>query len=444
MPQRKTILLLVWLLSCLALPAAADSGPSARLTLDLEAAVQRGLEMNPGLAAARHEIEAAEAHARSVRGELFPRLTATAGERRLHNLSDDEYNQDYLDQRSTTYSVRLSQPLFAGFTIMRSWQRAGLQEDLSRAREKMRSLDLAYQIQRNFLEILRVREDLRAARAAVERLDLQMEAAEAWFAVEMRPRLGVLQTRAELEEARNRVISLDNAEQTLVARLNALLAFSAAVEEVEYADHLLTSPPTPAFNLQDGLVLARENRPDLVMAAKAVEIARNDRAGARGQFAPRVSLDMDYTNQDLRYQNRSEMDLNREHWSVGINMQWELFSGGRNYYAAQSSGRELDRSLAEEREVRLQAEAEVRSAFLAHEDAEARISGAREAVAAAREAFKAAEVRYRGSLGTTTEVLDTQSQLTRAETVLNQARVDKLLALAEIYRAVGMLNPGLK
>jgi multidrug efflux system outer membrane protein len=60
-----------------------------------------------------------------------------------------------------------------------------------------------------------------------------------------------------------------------------------------------------------------------------------------------------------------------------------------------------------------------------------------QAVAALREALGVSLSRYVGGLATYLEVLDAQQQLYPAEFALARTQRDQLLALVEIYRALG-------
>jgi outer membrane protein len=422
---------------------ARATGSDIPAVFDLESAVQRGLEANPRVEAYEYGVEAAENRVKSTRGQFLPSVSATSGVRRLGNRSAEEFDQDYLDQDTMSYGLRVSQPLFAGFRILNSWRKAGLEAEVSEARLRMQQLDLTHRIQVYFLELLRIREDLRAARGAVERLETQLKAAEAWFKVEMRPRLEVLQTKAELEAARNRVVTVANAEQVLMTHLHVLLDLPRD-RKVNYDDDLLVRVPVELPDAEFFFETARRQRPDLEMARKSVEIAEKDHSLTKGSFVPRVNLDAGYNYSDIDYRMAGRDDVERKYWTVGINAEWEFFSGGRDYYETKRAGQVLAAQQAQERETEQTIAAEVREALLGHADALVLIEGAREALEAAREAYDAAQSRYRAGVGTITDILNTQDQLTRAETDLNRAKAARFSAMADLYRAAGILNPDLQ
>jgi outer membrane protein len=270
-----------------------------------------------------------------------------------------------------------------------------------------------------------------------------LKAAEAWFKVEMRPRLEVLQTKAELEAARNRVVTIANAEQVLMTRLHVLLDLPRD-RNVQYDDDLLVRVPVALPDPESFFESARKQRPDLEMARKSVEIAEKDKSLAKGGFVPRVNLDAGYNYSDMDYRVDKPYEVERKYWSVGINAEWEFFSGGRDYYETRRSIQVLSAQEAQERETEQTVMAEVREALLGHADALVLIEGAREALEAAREAYDAAQSRYRAGVGTITDILNTQDQLTRAETDLTRAKAARFAAMADLYRAAGILNPDLR
>jgi multidrug efflux system outer membrane protein len=59
------------------------------------------------------------------------------------------------------------------------------------------------------------------------------------------------------------------------------------------------------------------------------------------------------------------------------------------------------------------------------------------AVAAIQEAVQLATVRYRAGLSSYLEVLDAQQQLFPAQNSLSQARLNRLVTLVQLYKALG-------
>jgi hypothetical protein len=85
--------------------------------------------------------------------------------------------------------------------------------------------------------------------------------------------------------------------------------------------------------------------------------------------------------------------------------------------------------------LRLDVGYEVKTYHLNIQDAAKRISVARTGLEAAQEGYRMAVARYQAQVGTNSDVLDSQYQLTRAEADLTQALADYQIAAANLYVA---------
>jgi len=98
---------------------------------------------------------------------------------------------------------------------------------------------------------------------------------------------------------------------------------------------------------------------------------------------------------------------------------------------------ELQKALEEERSLKLAISKEVRDAYIAIANADERISVTEKAIESARETMRVERLKYETGAGTTTDVIDAQSALLRAETDYYQALFGRELALASLKRAIG-------
>ncbi|MFH0728834.1 MAG: TolC family protein [Pseudomonadota bacterium] len=438
---RLTILLVLflWEPAGFMAPAGAQeamASPDVPRIFDLAAAVQFGLDHNPRIDAARFAVSGAEAGEKSARGNFFPQIDLSASKRRLTNESASESDQDYLDQDGDTRAVRLSLPLFAGFSVLNTFQRAQINKELTEARLIQEKLNLVFEIQRRFLELVKAREDWRSAESAVKRLEHQLESANAYCRVGMKPWLVVLQIKAELAAAERFGIEVKNALRVAAVRLNKLLdlpAASAVEYRGAYAAEVLSSPVSSEECCELALLL----RPDAKVARKSVELAEKDVKLAGSRFYPRVSLDSDYTRQKTDYEVTRYKDIDRDYWSVGINLQMNLFTGGRNFYAVKEAGEAASRARALVSDLENTIVMEVTAAYIVFQDAGEKIVSSQKVLEAAAEAYEMASARFRTTMGTSTELLDAQAKMTDAEVVLNQSVTGQRLSLAQLYNAMG-------
>jgi outer membrane protein, multidrug efflux system len=222
-------------------------------------------------------------------------------------------------------------------------------------------------------------------------------------------------------------------ERAIVARENQInFLLGRNPQPIPREGPLISVPPDVPPGLPSTL-LAR--RPDIRQAEQLL-IAANAGVGvAKADFFPRLSLTgfFGLVSPELR----SVFDSQSRAWSVGPTLLGPLFQGGRI-----KRGYEAARARWEA--ARVSYEATIANAFGEVSRAlvdraklvETERQRARE-VAAYQEAVRLANVRYESGLSAYFEVLEAQQQLFPAEIALAQTRRDQLVAVVDLYRALG-------
>ena len=191
-------------------------------------------------------------------------------------------------------------------------------------------------------------------------------------------------------------------------------------------------PPEIPAGLPSGLL---ERRPDIRRAEQLVRSA-NSRVGvALGDFLPRIGLTSLYggVSSDLSAITSSGASA----WSVAANLAGPVFQGGRLYGQYQQAKAELQEAKLQYQQTALGAFHDVANALVAGQKLEAvRVQQAR-AVAAYQEAVSVSTQRYVAGKASYFEVLEAQQQLFPAENSLAQTQLNQLLAIVQLYKALG-------
>lgn len=404
-------------------------------------AVDMALAQNPSLAAQEAQNRASEEARKSARGAFGPKL----------GMNYSAVKQERKNEPSTTrapeygtysWAWEVSQPVFQGFRLLASYQKAALQADSDKAALRNAELNMTMQTQSEFLAYIGAEENVKSERDALSRLKDQLRITRAFHEVGLRPRLDVLQAEVDVSQAESALIQTENTRDTAKARLNTLLGLQATA-----ATRYDTALTTPGFSLtlEECLKTAYSQRPDLYIAAKAVEIARQDQRLAQSGYYPRIEA---YYN--VRQQGNTP-DLQRmgnngsrsSNWEVGASASWDVFQWGVTYYDDKRAGWLVTKVRQEEQSLKLDVGYEIKSRFLAVGEAAKRMVVAEKSVAQAAEAYDAALARYQEQVGTNFDVLNASSNLTTAQANLTSSRVDYLTALAQLYAAMGVFHPDL-
>lgn len=428
-------LLVAGVLLCAISPAQAAS-------ITMAEAVQRALKDNPTVGAAMANSRAAEEGRKSARGAFGPRLGTSYGVSRVRQELSPKTSVRQPEYGTYTWNIDITQPVFTGFNLLSTYQKSALEADRQKASLRSTELSMVEQVQTGFLEYLRAVEMVRSEGDALKRLREQLSITKAFYTVGLRPRLDVLQAEVDVSRAENLFIQAENNRDTLQARLNTLLGL-AATDNPSYVGELRQVPFKRSLELC--LEAAYAQRPDLFMAARAVDIAGKDQKIVQSDYYPQVEAyyNVSRTGNTLDLQSAGNYGSRGTRWEVGAQAVWNVFEWGKTYYADQQAGFIVSRVRYEEANLKLEVGYDVKSKLLAVHEAEKRISVAKKGLEQALEAYNVALARYQAQVGTNFDVLDASSKLTAAEAALTGAKADYLTALSRLYVAMGEMHPDL-
>lgn len=408
----------------------------------LESAIERALRVNPTLEEKLHALESARMEIGVSQSAFWPRLSLVAGRNRLKN-SGAYGSVDELSNMSTNSGLRASWSLFAGFVHLNNLQRARIEKDIAAEELRHAELELIANIQMEFFLLLQARRDLRYVEDSIRRIRTQLEAAQSFSDVGMAPYVNVLQNKVELSQAQEQIITTRNAIRTSEMRLNRFLGH-APEERVTYKGALEDYPRKDDYDEKKALELAGKNRPDIRIAQKSIQAAEKTMLATAGEALPQVDLTSDWMTSSRDYADRRYTDYDREYWSVGVNITWPLFEGGRTAFGV-ARDRERVRGLrAAYQDTLAAARTDVLTALMDIRAAREVYQTALEGLKVAEETYAMASERYRGKVGTVTELIDAQTRLTEAEARISKALADFQSARAKLYFHMGLKNISLR
>ena len=418
--------------------------PVAGKSIGMSDAVEHALRFNPGLGAQEAESRSSEEGRKSARGAFGPRLGVSYSATKTESKRDPSATMGTKNPKMGVYSwgVEVTQPIFQGFRLLSTYQKAALQADSDKASLRKAELDMTEQVQTAFLEYLKAGENTRSMRDSLTRLREQLRIAQAYFEVGLSPRLDVLQAEVDVSEAESLLIEAENTQATALARLNTLLGFDATAVNT-YTGTL--KEVGFRYTLEQCLELAYRQRPDLYVAQKAVEIARKSQKEVQSDYYPQIEgyYSMTQSGNTPGMQRSGENGSHVTNWEVGAQATWNVFEWGTTYYADQQAGWQVTKMRYEQENLKLEVGYDIKSKYLAVQEARKRIAVAQNSVAQATEAYNVALARYHEHVGTNFDVLDASANLTSAQSSLTGAKADYLTALSQIYVAMGEYHPDL-
>ena len=425
---------------CAAFVSILFLSPSVKAgeSYSMEGAVLHALEHNPDVESAKFTVQAAESARKAARSSFGPELGVS--------YSYSRYNKDRpsrYEPNVTTMTARVDQPLFTGFNLLNSYQKAALEEERQALQLEAQRLAVTADVQEAFVSYLKAQESIRSTHRTLERAEAQLNMAKTAWNIGLRPRLDVLQAETDLAQTEALLIKYENERDIWLTRLNTLLNLPPDAA-VEYSGTLDVAPFSRT--LEACLAQALSHRPDLLMARKSVEIALKDLGIVKSQFWPQVSalLGWSTTGSHLDAAGSRYTKKDYSYGEIGLSTDWTLFSSGRRMYLTQQAKRQVSALEAAVRSSVNTCAYSVRSGLLSTQDAYRSVKVSQRAVVSARESYADAKMRYELQSGSYLDLLTAQSALSEAELAEISSRADCLIALARLYETMGELRPDLK
>ncbi len=413
-------------------------------TFTMGQAVEEALKANPSVEAKRLMLENARMNIGTAQSFFWPRVSVVWSNNRLKNYEEtNTYNSDNLSSFNWNKGLRVTYPLFAGFAHLSGLQKSMLQEEIAKSQHRLACLELASNVQLQFLQLLRSREDLKAAKDSIKRLEAQLASAEAFVEMDMAPYLNVLQNRTDLAQARQQLIRVQNDIRNCEVQLNRYLARPDAAN-IRYVGDLRKMPTRVDLTEEQAIKQSLANRPDLHMAQKTIEVAFKDMRIAMSGYLPRIDLNYDNMSSSKDYEDGNYHGYTRYYWSAGITFTWEIFSGGQTTFSTFAEKKRAESLRKDYEEAVNSARAEIIRSMLDINAAKDLINVSQAGLKTAQEAYEMATTRYETDTGTITELLDAQERLTQAENEVAAAHWQLQSSRSRLFFYLGQENPSLK
>ncbi|MDZ8104644.1 MAG: TolC family protein [Nostoc sp. DedQUE12a] len=307
------------------------------------------------------------------------------------------------------------------------------------AREQLRFNELAVETQSeeirlnvttDYYNLQQSDEQVRIAQSAVQNSEASLRDAEALERAGVGTRFDVLRSQ----------VNLANAQQDLTnARSQQAISRRQLATRISLPQGINISAADPVqlaglwdLTLEESIVRAFQNRPELQQQLAQRNINEQQRRQALAELGPQISLVASY---DLLDQFDDSVSVT-DGYSFGVRATLNLFDGGAA--RARAAQQRTNIAIAETQfaEQRNQIRFQVEQAFSTQQSNLENVQTANTALEQAREALRLARLRFQAGVGTQTDVINSENDLTRAEGNRITAILDYNRALAQLQRSV--------
>jgi outer membrane protein TolC len=412
--------------------------------ITLAQALELARQNNRDLQIALLTVERSRAAVREQQAALLPSATLSSDLTRSGPVGTEQAQQSALEQalgsppQNRSSSTSLSATAQVQYDLYTSGQRSAL---IRQAEEQLRSDELEVEDQSEvirlnvttqYYDLQQADEDVRIAQSAVTNAQASLRDAQALEKAGVSTRFDVLRAQVNLANFQQQLTNARSQQQISRRRLAQTLNLPQSIS-VSTADPVrlsgLWNLPLP-----DTIVRAFQNRPELQQQLAQRNIFEQQRRQALSTlpFRPQVSLVGSYQVQDQFDDGRN---LNDD-YAIGVRANLSLYDGGAARARADQAKANIRIAENQFANQRNQIRFEVEQAYSQLQSNLENVQTANTALEQAREALRLARLRFQAGVGTQTEVIDAENDLTNSEGNRVQAILNYNRALANLQRAI--------
>jgi outer membrane protein TolC len=435
-------------------PASGVWAAETIKAMSLPESIDLALKQSVILHAAKEGIRGAEAQRKEAFTGFLPKFSASYSYTRLNEdpsvtspgsslvlpppigsvtIPPSTYQAGTKDNYNWTIEAR--QPLFAGGAIRANYEASRLGAEIARREETAAVQDLVREVKVSYFDILKAGRIREVAMQSVERLKAHRDTAQGFYDVGIIPRNGLLYAEVELANGRQFLVRAENGVEMAKAKFNTILRreINAPVD----IEDILTDRPYEK-SLEACIAAALENRPEIMAYVLRLEQARSIVKLSQSEYYPNVSLVGNYAKYGDTPGVAGSPYRDQESWYVMAVANWTFWEWGKTKYRVDAGLSRENQAADILANIKDQITLEVKNAWLLLREAETQIQAARQAIEQAEENFRINTERYREQVGTSTDVIDGQTLLTKARSDYFNALGDVGIGRARLERAMGV------
>lgn len=423
--QRFAISLIAF--TALSLPVAAQAD-------SLDAMLRQLTESHPRIAAAKQDVNAADASKDEAFSGYLPTFNVNA------SLGMEDIDRSDLipagsktDEETKSYSAALTQNLFQGFATRAALDSAELNTSIAGHNLSNTHQQVVFEGVSAYIEVLRFIELTQLALNNKTTLSNQLNLEDERVKRGSGIAVDALQAKSRLQISAERYVAFMGGLKDAISRYTQVFNRAPDIDN-------MTPVPLPLHHIPDtmeqAMQIAVANNPQLAGSKENIVLAKTSRESAKSGYYPTIDL-VAATSHD---ENASGIIGTEERQSVRVQSSWQLFSGFADrsrvrqatyqYHSAQETAQYTERKIVEE----------VQFAWSSMTTTKKRTELLDNAVNIAGEVYDArTRLRDAGS-ETALNVLDAENELYRARIDAASARYDYYLSVYRLLLAMGKLS----
>ncbi|MBN3910235.1 MAG: TolC family protein [Nostoc sp. NMS1] len=395
--------------------------------ISLAQALELAQRNNRDLQVAILQLERSRSALRESQAALFPTLGINSS---LTNSGNGFTNNSSQSSTSFNGSAQLNYDLYTSGNRQATIQAAEEQLRVDELNVESQSLTIRLNATTQYYDLQQADELVRINRSAVDNAQASLRDTQARERAGVGTRFDVLQAQVNLANAQQQLTNAISQQQIARRQLATTLSLSQSFD-ISTADPVQLAGLWPQ-TVEQSIVRAFQNRPELQQQLAQRNISEQQRRQALSKLGPQISLAANYNLLD-RYDDGVGIT---DGYSVGFQGNLTLYDGGSARARAAQSKANIAIAESKFATQRDQIRFDVEQFYSQLQSNLNNVQTSSVALNQAREALNLARLRFQAGVGTQTEVIAAENDLTRAEGNRVTAILDYNRALANLQKSV--------
>ncbi|MBD2489524.1 TolC family protein [Aulosira sp. FACHB-615] len=395
--------------------------------LSLTQALELARRNNRNLQVTILELERSRAALRESQASLFPSLDINGN---VTNSGNGFSSNSSQPSTSFNGTAQLNYDLYTSGNRQAVIKEAEEQLRIDELDVENQSREIELNVKTQYYNLQQADEQVRINQSAVANAQASLQDAQARERAGVGTRFDVLQAQVNLANAQQDLTNSLSDQQIARRQLGTLLSLPQSVDITAADAVALVGLWQPT--LEQSIVEAFQNRPELRQQIAQRNISEQQRRQAIAQVRPQVSLVTSYNLLDRFNDTASVTDG----YSIGLQASMNLFDGGAAKARAAQAKTNIAIAETQFANQRDQIRFNVEQYYTQLRSNLDNVQTSAVGLEQAREALNIARIRYQAGVGTQTEVIEAENDLTRAEGNRVTAILNYNRALANLQRAV--------
>ncbi|PWB13137.1 MULTISPECIES: TolC family outer membrane protein [Acinetobacter] len=406
--------------------------------LDLVQAYARAQQTDPNWQANKLQYEADQLNLGIAKGNLLPTITVSASStRKSQQNSDTSQSSLEIPSATTTHQVAVTarQPLFR-WDAWEGFKQVETSVNLSEVTLKLQQQQHILTVAESYFDVLRQQSLTQAYLQEEQALLQQLNMMNAKLREGLVAKSDVSEAQAQYQNARaNRIatqVQLLLAQEQLQQLIGPYRDKLAVIR-----DDFVYQKPHPA-QLTAWEDLARSHNLEIQQARLQQRYAEDQKRVEKAALYPQLEAVGTYGyNQQ---QPSSVLSNDGQFDQIGIEMNWNAFTGGRTQRSIQKAAVNVRKSEAQLDAAIRKAQTEVKKAYYQVETDQAKLEARQAAMQSSQVVSEASQAQYQEGLKTMVDVLLAQRNAFSTKQDYVNAKYDYVLNVLRLKAAVGQLN----